>query len=310
MSQGSAVRMGGESHLPPFLATLKHWRWPYIFIAPFFISFLIFDLFPIIFAIYLSFMKWGGLGAMKWVGFSNYQLIFKDSNFWLGLKNTSILWLGHIFFLIALAFMLAVFLNSPTITGRSIYRTFIYLPNVTPIAVMGLVFGFLLETNFGLINSLLSIFHIPPVPWLAEPGWAKVSVILVNLWGATGWYMVILLAGLQNIDPTLYESAAIDGAGGWDKLIYITVPSMKGLFVFCFITETIGSFQIFIEPYVLFNGTGGPQNGALTSALYMYHTAFGYHNFGYASAMSFVLFAIIVVASIIQVRLVGEEQMI
>jgi ABC-type sugar transport system permease subunit len=188
MSLGNARQMRETARFPSFLTMLRRWRWAYIFIAPFFISFLIFDLFPIGFAVYLSFMKWGGLGAMKPVGVSNYQLIFNDTSFWLGLKNTSILWLGHIFFLIGLAFLLAVFLNSPTITARGMYRTFIYLPNVTPIAVMGLVFGFILETNFGLANSFLGLFHIPPVPWLAEPGWARISVILVNIWGATGWY--------------------------------------------------------------------------------------------------------------------------
>jgi ABC-type sugar transport system permease subunit len=307
MSSLVTVKKGGARRFPLFIRQLIRWRWPYLFIAPFFISFLIFDLFPIGFAAYLSFMKWSGFGAMQPVGLENYRRLIPDKTFWLSLSNTSVLWVGHIFFLIGLAFLFAVALNSPMITGRSFYRMFIYLPNVTPIAVMGLVFGFLFESNFGLINGVLGGLNLPAVPWLTQPGWAKVSVILVNLWGATGWYLIILLAGLQSIDPALYEAAAIDGADGFGKLRYITLPSLRGLFIFCFLTETIGSFQLFTEPYVLMHGSGGPQNGTLTSSLYMYQTAFTYHNMGYASALSFVLFAIILVASVIQWKLFGEE---
>ena len=289
------------------LKKIWRWRYAYLFIAPFFINFLIFQLFPIAFAVYLSFMKWSGFGEMKPVGLTNYRRLLLDERFIISLKNTTILWLGHIFVLLALAFLLAVALNSKQVIGRSVYRSFVYLPNVTPIAVMALVFGFIFESNFGVLNNFLGGLGIQGVPWLTQPNWAKVSIVLVNLWGATGWYMVILLAGLQSIDPTLYEAADIDGANGWDKLVYITLPSLRGLLIFCFITETIGSFQLFTEPYVLMHGTGGPQNGTLTTSLYMYLSAFTYNNMGYASAMSFALFAIIVVASIIQWRLFGEE---
>lgn len=304
----SSYRAGGAIRLPPSLKRLWRFRSAYLFVSPFYLNFLIFSSFPIVFAVYLSFQNWSGFGEMEPVGLGNYQRLLNDSRFWLSLQNTAILWLGHIFFLIALAFLLAVALNSRIFsnTGSNFYRTFIYLPNVTPIAIMALVFGFIFEMNFGILNSVLGSVGLPAVPWLADTTWAKISIILMNLWGATGWYMIILLAGLQSIDPTLYEAADIDGASGWQKMIYVMLPSVRGLLVLCFLIETIGSFQMFTEPYVL--TSGGPQNGTLTTQLHMYNTAFEYNKLGYASAMSFALFAIIIVASLIQRQLIRDEE--
>jgi lactose/L-arabinose transport system permease protein len=244
---------------------------------------------------------------MKFVGLKNFVRLLNDERFLLSIRNMFILWLGHIFFLLILAFLVAVILDAPMIKGRSIYRTMVYLPNVTPIAVMGLVFGFIFEFNFGVLNSLLANIGFSAFPWLTDQNWIKVSIILVNLWGATGWYMIILLAGLQNIDATLYEAAEIDGAGSFQKLIFITLPSLKGLLFFCFLTETIGSFQLFTEPFILVGGSGGSQGGGLVPAMYMYQQAFEYSKMGYASALSLALFAIILVASLIQWRLMDRE---
>ncbi len=289
-----------------FFSRVWRSRNAYLFIAPFYIGFLIFDAFPIFFSAYLSFHKWSGLGEMKFRGFANYTHIFKDSRFRVSLYNTTYMWLGHIFIMLALAFLLAVVLNSKLVRGRHVYRGIFYLPNVTATAAMALVFGLVFDTHFGVLNVGLNAIGLPSIPWLTDVAWAKPSVIILNIWNSTGWYMVILLAGLQSIDPVLYEAAKVDGANALHELWYITLPSLRRILFFCFIVETIGSFEIFTEPYVLTGG--GPLNSTLSVSLYLYNSAFKYNKFGYSAAMSFVLFAIIVVASLLQTRIMGREE--
>jgi len=277
----------------------------YLFIAPFYVGFLIFDAFPIIFSAYLSLQKWSGLGEMKFRGFANYVRIPNDSRFVISMKNTVYMWLGHIFIMLALALLLAIILNSKSIRGRFIYRAIFYLPNVTATAAMALVFSLVFDARFGILNTGLNALSLPSIPWLTDVAWSKPSVIILNIWNATGWYMLVLLAGLQSIDPILYEVAEMDGANAFNKFLHITLPSLKEILSFCFIVETIGSFEIFTEPYVLTGG--GPMNSSLSISLYLYNSAFKYNKFGYAAAMSFVLFAIIVAASLIQTKLMAQD---
>jgi lactose/L-arabinose transport system permease protein len=278
----------------------------YLFISPFLIGFLVFDFFPLLFSLYLSFQEWNGFGEMSYKGWSNYLRVFKDSRFIQSLGNTIYMWLGHIFLMLALALLLAVLLNSRNLRMKSLYRVSAYLPNVTATAAMALVFSLVFDTQFGILNTGLQALHLPSVPWLSDPSWAKPSIIILNIWNITGWYMILLLAGLQNIDPILYEAAEVDGANTIQKFLFITLPGLRRILFFAFIIETIGSFQIFTEPKVLTNG--GPMNSTLSTSLYLYNTAFRYNKFGYASAMSFVLLAIIIIASIIQARFFGDEE--
>jgi len=273
----------------------------YLFIAPFFIGFFIFDAFPILYSAYISLHKWNGLGDMQFRGFRNYARLFQDDRFVISLKNTAILWIGHIFILVFLAFTLSLILNSKNTYARNVYRAIVYLPNVTPIAAMALVFGLIFDAEFGVLNTGLNALGLPAIPWLVDVVWAKGSVILLNLWNATGWYMLIFLAGLQSIDPVLYEAAEVDGANTFQKVRFVTLPALRNVFFFVFIIETIGSFEMFTEPYVLTRG--GPLNSTLTVSLYTYRTAFEFNKFGYSAAMSFVLFAIIVIVSLIQAKL-------
>jgi len=284
-----------------FLRLVWKQRNAYIFIAPFFIGFFIFDAFPILYTAYLSLHKWNGLGPMEYRGFRNYVRLFQDERFVTSLKNTAILWLGHIFILFFVAFVLALVLNSKNIFGRNVFRAVVYLPNVTPLAAMALVFGLIFDSEFGVLNASLNALGLGSIPWLIDAVWAKGSIILLNLWNATGWYMLIFIAGLQSIDHILYEAAEVDGANVFQKVWYITLPSLRNVFIFVFIIETIGSFEMFTEPYVLTKG--GPMNSTLTVSLYTYRSAFEFSKFGYSAAMSFVLFAIIVVVSLIQARI-------
>jgi lactose/L-arabinose transport system permease protein len=282
------------------------YRFAYLFISPFIIGFLIFDVFPLLFSVYLSFQEWSGFGEMEFKGWANYRRVFSDSRFILSLKNTAYMWLGHIFIMLALALLLAVLLNSRKLRFRVLYRASAYLPNVTATAVMALVFGLVFDTQFGVLNAGLQQIGLPAIPWISDPAWAKPSIIILNIWNITGWYMILLLAGLQNIEPVLYEAAEVDGANPLQRFFYITLPGLRRVLFFAFIIETIGSFQIFTEPQILTNG--GPLNSTLSTSLYLYNTAFRYNKFGYASAMSFVLFAIIVIASVIQTRFFRDEE--
>jgi len=287
----------GESNSP--LSRLKngHKLYPYLFISPFYIVFLVFGLFPILFSVYISFYKWSGFGVMSPVGITNYYRVIHDPLFWQSIRNVIFLWLGHIFILIILAFALAVILNSDSIIGRNIYRAIVYLPNVTSVAAMALVFSFVFDNNFGILNMFLHQLGIESIPWLLDPLWAKISIIGVNIWEITGWYMLIFLSGLKTIDPTIFEAAKLDGAGFWFTVRYIMIPIMKKMIAFVFLLETIGSLQIFTEPYIITKG--GPLNGTLTPVLYLYQQAFEYHKMGYASSISILLFVLTSITLII-----------
>ncbi len=277
----------------------------YLFISPFYISFLIFSLFPIIFSFYLSFQEWTGFGSMKPIKLQNYLTLIKDDVFWLALKNTLFMWLGHVFIMLILALLLAVTLNSKYVRMKGFFRVVYYLPNVTATVAIALVFGLIFNTDFGILNLLLQKIGIPTIEWLGMD-WSKVAIILLVLWRATGWYMVVLLAGLQSINPELYEAAIVDGAHARHLLLYITLPMLKGLLFFCFIIDTIGSFRIFTEPYILTQG-GGPANSSLSIIVYLFQTGFQWMKMGYAAALGYAVFILIFLASLAQVKMWGQQ---
>jgi ABC-type sugar transport system permease subunit len=277
----------------------------YLFIAPFYVAFLIFGLGPILFTFYLSLVDWSGFEQMRFVGLHNFQLLFSDDLFWTALGNTLYLWLGHIFIMLALALALAILLNAPWLKFRGVFRAIVYLPNVGATAAVALVFAMIFDTNYGVLNRLLHLVGLPAVNWLGSADWSKPSIIILNVWNITGWFMLILLAGLQTVDPVLYEAAAIDGANGFRKLLHVTLPSLRKILFFCFIIETIGSLQIFTEPLVLTQG--GPDNSSLSLALYLYQSGITNLRLGYAAAISLVLFVLTVAFSLVQARFFRGE---
>jgi cellobiose transport system permease protein len=287
------------------LARLWRARNAYLFIAPFYVAFLIFGLGPILFSFYLSLVDWSGFDQMRFVGLHNFQLLFSDDLFWAALGNTISLWLGHIFIMLALALVLALLLNAPWLKLRGVFRAVVYLPNVGATAAVALVFAMIFDTNYGVLNRLLSLVGLPAVNWLGSADWSKPSIVILNVWNITGWFMLILLAGLQTVDPALYEAAAIDGANGFRKLLHVTLPGLRKILFFCFIIETIGSLQIFTEPLVLTQG--GPDNSSLSLALYLYQSGITNLRLGYAAAISLVLFVLTVAFSLVQARFFRGE---
>jgi len=280
---------------------------PYVFISPFYIIFLAFGLLPIVFSLAVSLYDWRGTTPGAFVGLQNYHVLLRDPAFYKSLWNTVYVWIGSVPPMILLALVFAAILNSRRVRFRSMFRTIYFLPVVTSLVITGLVFGQLFSMSFGLVNSVLETLGIPPVNWLNDPTWMKVILILALLWRWTGNDMVIMLAGLQSIPTDLYEAARVDGATDVQAFWHITIPLMRPVILFDAIISTIGTFNLFAEPYVLFGQGGAINQAAVVTGTFLYQNSFRYFKFGYASAIAWVLAAIIVALSMLQLKLGSRE---
>jgi multiple sugar transport system permease protein len=282
----------GESRASVWLSRWRNRHWiGWIFILPWFVGFLWFDVLPLFLNTYLSFTDFSvGAKIPNWVGLANYRELFGGDHL-IGISFVNTLYyIGfHVPLLIILAFSLAMLLNA-NIRGRGTFRTIFYLPSLVPVVASSMIWIFMLRTRGGLINEFLGLFGVKEIPWLQRPEWAKPALILMSLWGFGG-QMVIYLAGLQGISQELYEAAEIDGASGWQRMFRITVPLMTPTIFFNLIMGIIGSFQVFAAAYIMTNG--GPLKSTLFYMLHLYNNAFRYFKMGYASAMALVLFLII-----------------
>ncbi len=267
----------------------------YLFISPFFILFAIFQLTPMIWSFYLSFHKWNGLGTPELIGLGNYRFLLRDSVFHTALKNTIVYWIANALAVIPLALILASLLNHTWLRAKRVIRTVMFLPYVTATVAVGLIFNMLFDFNSGLVNSLLALVGITPVPWLTSTQISKLPVIFLNVWRITPWYALILLSGLQSIPRDLYEAATVDGAGTLRRFFSITIPSLMPILFFCFITLTVESFRIFTEPYILTQG--GPANSSLSVVQYLYINGFSIFKLGLASAVGYALTLILLAVS-------------
>ncbi len=277
----------------------------YFFVAPFFMTFIVFMLFPVLYSFYISLSSWTGLTS-DFIGLRNYEILIHDDVFWKSLGNTVYLWLGNVPLIVIGSLILAVILNNKDVRFLGVFRTGYFLPFVTSTVVVGIVFSLLLDQHYGVVNYLLELIGLNKIPFLTNTLWAKPAIILLLVWRWVGYNTIIMLAGLQNIDPNLYEAAEIDGAGTIKKFTRITVPLMSPIILFVTILSTIGSFKIFAEPYILTNG--GPLRSTLTIVMFLYNKGFEQFRMGYASAISYVLFAIILVLSLIQLKIGSRKE--
>ncbi|MEZ4708020.1 MAG: sugar ABC transporter permease [Caldilineaceae bacterium] len=274
----------------------------YLFAAPFIIGFLVFIAFPMGWALLLNFQKYNLLSPPRWVGMGNMQALWNDPKVSLSLWNTAVYAFVSVPLQLALAFGCAVLLNQP-IRGRNFYRTALYMPVIVPIVVSAFIWQRAYHPEFGIINDVIGRLGFAPRAWLFEPALAKPAFIFMRIW-VMGTQMVIFLAGLQNVPPALLEAAALDGAGAWRKFLNVTVPIMTPVIFFNLIVGIIGNFQVFAPALIMTQG--GPQDATLFMVLYIYRNAFEYSKLGYAAAVSWVLFAVIIVLTIIQFRLSGR----
>ena len=275
-------------------------RWGWFFIAPWIVGFLLFTAFPVATSLFLSFTQYELITAPNWVGANNYVDLFSaDRLFILSLYNTAYYVLFSVPLSIILAFVLSMLLNVK-LHGMNFYRTVFYLPAVTSGVAVSLLWMWLFNPQFGLINFLLRSLGLPAPAWLVDPAWSKPAFIMMSLWGVGGT-VVIFLAGLQGVPRSLYEAAQIDGANTWQCFWNITVPMMTPVIFFNLVMGMIGSFQVFTQAYVMTNG--GPQDSTLFYMLYLFRQAFKLLRMGYAAAMAWILFIIILVLTLIQFRL-------
>ena len=285
-----------------FLAALYQYRVAYVYIAPFFILFTIFNLFPMAYGFFLSCFRWDGLSAMHFNGLNNYINLFKDVLFWKALRNTLFIGIiAHIPILLG-GLVLAYILNSKLVKGQNIFKTIYFMPMVTSSVAITIIFQNLFGFNYGLINWFLSLFGEAPINWLGGDGsLIKVAVIVMFAWKWVGWNMVIYLAGMQGISNDIYEAAAIDGANHTQIVFRILIPLLKPIILFTLIQSTIGMFNLFTEPFVLTGSswTGGTNNGGLTLMIYLLNKApQGGTLYGYASAVAYVITIMIVIISV------------
>jgi ABC-type sugar transport system permease subunit len=276
---------------------------PYLFIAPFYILFFTFFLIPSLTALFISFFKWNGIGTPAWVALRNFDRIFHDPIFWQAAGNTVIYTTASLFLCLPLALVVASILNSPKLGLRGFWRGAFFSPIVTSSVAIALVFKLLYSTDYGLINSFLLNFSLPRINWLGDPSWAKVSIVILILWRWTGYIAIYFLAGLQTISPELYEAAEIDGANTLQKFLRITLPLLRPVILYVSILSTVGSLQIFEEPYILTNG--GPANATMSVAQYLYIQGIAQLKFGYGSAVGLLLFVTIFAISALQLRTFG-----
>lgn len=273
----------------------------YLFISPFFILFVVFQLFPLIWSFVLSFYEWNGLSPMRFLGLDHYRYLFRDQMFIDALVNTFLYWAANILVIIPIAFLLASLLNVPWLRGRDGLQTAIFVPYVTATVAVGLVFYMIFDTNSGLVNNVLKSIGIPGVPWLTSTRLSKLPVMFLSIWRLTPWYMLIIYSGLKSIDPELFEAATLDGARAHHKLIYITIPSIAPLLFFCFINLSIASFRMFAEPYILTDG--GPGTSSISMVQYLYRSGFKIFKLGYASTIGYALTFVLLIVSATQLKL-------
>lgn len=273
--------------------------WGVLCVAPAVLGFLIWQLGPIIASLLIAFTDWNIAGTPEWIGFGNFQQMFtQDELFWKSLRVTAVYTLGSVPLSIVFAFFLAVLLNQK-IAGLPVFRTIFYLPSIVPAIAASILWLWLFNPDFGLLNAVADFLHLPRSQWIYGENSVIPSLILMSLW-VVGPMMIIFLAGLQGVPRQLYEAVDVDGGTGFHKLLHITIPMVTPTILFNLVLSIIGTMQTFTQAYIMTQG--GPNNASLFYVLYLYRKAFQESDMGYASALAWVLFILIAVLSFLVLR--------
>lgn len=287
---------------------------PYTMIAPFFILYFTFSLFPMLFSLGVSFFNWSGFGQAKFVGIENYVRVFHDPNFYKAIKNVLIIFCFSIPIELALGLMTATALKDFFSKTRGAFQLFNFLPYITTPVAVGIIFSLMFDWKSGVVNELITALGGTSVYWLGVPWASRAVVVAMIVWKGYGYNMVMFLAGLSTIPGDLYEAAKIDGANWWQGFRKITLPMLRPIFVFVVTTSIINAWKLFDEPQLLFSGNtqpiGGPERSVLTVIMRYYESAFRQFQFGYGSAIAYVLFIIIAIFSIVSVKSMNRDNTI
>jgi multiple sugar transport system permease protein len=273
-----------------------------LFLSPWIIGFVAFTLYPMLVSLYYSFTIYHSRIAPEWVGLQNYAELIGDKKFWIALYNTMYMVLIAVPLGLVASFFCAILLNLK-VRGQSFYRVVYFLPSIVPTVAGTILFLWLLNPQVGLVNTLLAKVGIAGPNWMADPNWSKPALILLGLWGMGGT-IVIYLSGLQDVPVSLLEAAELDGANWFQRLWYVTIPMVSPITLFILITGMIGMFQYFAQAYVVGGGEslGRPLNSTLFYSVYLYQKAFLFLEMGYASAMAWILFIIILIFTILLLK--------
>ena len=271
------------------------------FILPNFLGFLAFTLIPVLAAFALSFMEWTSFSAPKWVGLANFQRMLASDSFWVALRNTVVYAIGHVPLTMALALLLAMLLNRK-LKGIGFFRVAIFFPYITSLVAVAVVWNMLFSPDNGPINQFLHMIGIANAPgWTSSSDWALPAVIITSVWRDMGYYMVLYLAGLQAIPSELYEAAEVDGASAWQRFWNVTIPSLRPTTFFVVVMLTVSSFKVFDLIVVMTNG--GPGRSTTVLSQLIYQEGIGEGKFGYSSAISLVLFLIVLTVTVLQFKI-------
>jgi multiple sugar transport system permease protein len=280
-----------------------------LFVAPNLAAVSVFLLFPLGFSLYMSFQRWDVFNPPKFVGLTNFRELFtSDPLFLIAIRNTAIFTVGTVVPTVLISLVVAGVLNQK-VKGIGIVRTIVFMPLAISSVVMAVVWQFVFNTDSGLLNIMLGWIGVGPIPWLVEPRWAMFSLCVVSVWRAVPFAAVILLAAMQGVPETVYEAAKIDGAGGIRQFVSITVPLIRGAVTFVVVISIIHAFQAFDLVYVLNGSNGGPETATYVLGIMLFQHAFSFLEFGYASALAWVMFAILLVLTVVQLRLSRQRSM-
>ncbi len=285
----------------------------YLFVLPFVAVFLIFSVYPVFRTLQLSFASYKGFGDIDYIGFKNYVRVLQDKYFWTALLNTIKIWGVNIVLQLAMAFLLTIVFSDIKykVKGLGFFRAVYYLPNIIAATSVAFLFKTLLDWRYGTINQILAKFGVDqPINWLGQPVTARLSIALIQTWMWFGNSFIMLMAGVQGINKDYFEAASIDGAGRWKSFYYITLPLLRPILLYVTITSLIGGIQMFDLPFLIGTVTGEPLGATQTAIMYLYKFGFATRpkQVGYASAIAYVLFLMILIISVIQFKVMNKKE--
>ncbi len=285
----------------------------YFFVLPFVLVFLIFSVYPVFRTLQLSFANYKGFGKIDYIGFKNYIRVLKDPYFWTALGNTIKIWSVNIVLQLGMAFLLTIVFSDIKykIKGLGFFRAVYYLPNIIAATSVAFLFKTLLDWRYGTINQILAKVGVDsPINWLGQPFTAQLSISLIQTWMWFGNSFIMLMAGVQGINKDYFEAASIDGAGRWKSFYYITLPLLRPILLYVTITSLIGGIQMFDLPFLIGTVNGEPLGATQTAIMYLYKFGFATRpkQVGYASAIAYVLFLMILIISIIQFKFMNRKE--
>ena len=290
---------------PPLWKQPRKWMAGPLFASPAILLIIVFSIISIVVSLYISFLDYDVISEhTPFVGFANYEEVLNSDIFWIALKNTATYVAGVVPGITIGGFVLAL-VGHKVKRGRTLFRTVYFLPSITPMVVLALVWMWLYAPK-GMINQLLSIIGIDGPNWLFDRTWALPSVIIMSTWQSVGYYVVIYLAGLADIPQDFYDAAKVDGANWFQEILHVTLPLLRNVTQFVLVTLAIAAFQVFTQVYIMTNG--GPGGATTTLQFLIYRNGFEYFRMGYASAISWLLFVVVFVLVMLQMRINRSEQ--